>query len=148
VAGHIAKPAEGGAVAWDAGTVVSAAGTGPAHPGIAGQAAGVESAAGLESMAIAQHQVVGIEVEHCSHTDVRAAVEVQVLGVGVGTANGGPKLGSGVGSVGEVCCEAAVREGTAGSDSPRCCMEGVETAGIVEAVVRVAGRSLPAERPL
>jgi hypothetical protein len=147
VAEHIGKSVEGGAVASDAGTAVSAADMDPAHQETASQEAVVESAVGLENMAIARYRGEGIEADHCSRTDVPVAVEVQVLDDARETANGAPEVGSGAGLVGEVYCEAVVLEGTVGSDTPDRCMAGAETTGIAE-VVRAAGRNLAAERPM
>jgi hypothetical protein len=78
VVGHIGKPVEGDAVAWDAGTAVFAAGMEPEHPETVALEAGGENAVDLENMAMAQHWPVGIVVAHCSRRDVLAEVDVQV----------------------------------------------------------------------
>jgi hypothetical protein len=144
---HIGKSVEGGAVVSGAGTAASAVDMDPVHQETASQEAVVESAVGLESMAIAQYQVERSEADHCSRMDVLAAVEVQDPDDPPGTANGAPEVDSGAGLVGEVRCEAVVLEGTVGSDTPGRCTAGAETAGIAEVVERAAGRDLAAERP-
>jgi hypothetical protein len=110
-----------------------------AYQETASQEAVVESAVGLENMAIARYRGEGIEADHCFHTNVLAAVEVRVPDDARGTANGAPAVGSGASLVEEVCCEAAVLEGTVGSDTPGRCTAGAETTGTAEEVVRAAG---------